>query len=367
MPQPFKSDSNSSMTMGEATQYHLSLNLEWLSGCQFSCKGCHVNKATGVPYTMTEYVKLNTWLSSMTYEGNYLPTIVFLGPVDFLVADNTYRLLKNELTWGTFSQFKRLSLQTTFLNMDRAYEIAQVLKQHYRNLELELNFIVEPEQINNEKYLNRIKENRDRMLDYLQWDKHIASFAIMNVYEYDRVKKNDVKAILSDYQAMHAKIKEKFDSTIDFNFSMTRNPWWDNEDIKEAVQSVSRIFDGGVDHEFNQTIRFSFGKLEDSAIEKHYNWHQGNLYVSPMIYERIASFNPKLRVPLGPLGGVRETEEFERRLLLDQYHNAETKTECNRCRYQASCIERNVLTFMDMHEIKDCIIARKALDAINVI
>jgi hypothetical protein len=85
-----------------------------------------------------------------------------------------------------------------------------------------------------------------------------------------------------------------------------------------------------------------------------------------MIYERIASFHPKLKIP-HQLYSVLETEDYERRLLIDQYHNSETKTECNSCRYQASCIERNVLTFMDMHEIKDCIIARKALDAINVI
>lgn len=366
MRPPFKSDSNSSMTMEQATQYHLSLNLEWLSGCQFSCKGCHVNKAKGGP-VMVEINNLGHWLYSMQHEGNYLPTIVFLGPTDFLTADNTAQILRNIECYGILSRFKRLSLQTTFLNMENAEEIASILRARYSHMELELNFILEPEKVNNEKYLETIHANRKRFKELLDWKKHVASFVIMNVYDYDQSKKNDVKAILADYKQLHARIMEKFGSTIDFNFSMLRNSWWSNEDVEHAVQGISRIFDSGVDHEFNQTIRFSFGKLEDSSIEKHYNWHQGSLYVSPMIYERIASFNPKLRVPLGSLGGVGETEEFERRLLLDQYHNSETKTECNRCRYQASCIERNVLTFMDMHEIKDCIIARKALDAINVI
>lgn len=367
MSQAFKSDSNSSMTLDQASQYHLSLNLEWLSGCQFNCKGCHVNKSTSGP-VMVELHKLGKWLYSMQADGNYLPTIAFLGPTDFLTADNTAKILKSIDAYAILSRFKRLSLQSTFLNMGNAVEIASILKARYLHMELELNFIIEPEKVNNEKYLDTIHANRERFKEMLGWKKHVASFAIMNVYDYDASKKNDVKKILADYQALHDKIKLKFDSTIDFNFSMLRNSWWSNEDVAEAVRGVSRIFDGGVDHEFNQTIRFSFGKLEDSSIEKHYNWHQGNLYVSPMIYERIASFDEKLKVPLSDhYHGVRETEAFERRLLIDQYHNAETKTECNSCRYQASCIERNVLTFMDMHEIKDCIIARKALDAINVI
>uniref|UniRef100_A0AAU7PF44 Radical SAM protein n=1 Tax=Burkholderia phage vB_BgluM-SURPRISE13 TaxID=3159457 RepID=A0AAU7PF44_9VIRU len=362
----FKSDSNSSMTIDKASQYHLSLSLEWLKGCQFNCKGCHVNKQMGLPFTGDDLANLNKWVSSMRDKGNYLPTIVFLQPTDFLTAENTLSILKSPFAYSVLSVFKRLSLQTTFLNMEHAAEIASVLKARFFHMELELNFIIEPEKVNNEKYLETIRANRAKFIEMLDWKKHIASFAIMNVYEYDQVKKNDVKKILADYQALHEKIKDKFNSTIDFNFSMTRNPWWSNEDVADAVRGVSRIFDGGVDNVFNQTIRFSFGKLEDSSIEKHYNWHQGHLYVSPMIYERIASFHPKLRIP-HVLYSVLETEDYERRLLIDQYDNSETKTECNSCRYQASCIDRNVLTFMDMHEIKDCIIARKALDAINVI
>jgi hypothetical protein len=364
MNQPFNSDLSSAATIANATGYHLSLSLEWLSGCQFSCKGCHVNKENGVPYTPTQVNHLARWLEDMRFKGGYTPTIVFLAPTDFLVADNIVKILTNIHAYGILAQFKRLSLQTTFLNMDQAETIAKILKLRYSHMELELNFIIEPEQVENEKYLDRIKENRAKMLELLDWKKHVASFAIMNVYEYDRVKKNNVKKILADYQALHQRIKEKFDSTIDFNFSMTRNSWWSGEDIKEAVQSVSRIFDAGVSHEINQTIRFSFGKLEDSAIEKHYNWHQGNLYVSPMIYERIASFDDRLKVPYG---GVKATEDFELKLMIDQYHWSEKDVPCKGCNYQASCVDRNVLTFMKMNDIKECIIAKKALDAINVI
>lgn len=364
---PFNSDSNSSLTLQDATQYHLSLNLEWLTGCQFSCKGCHVNKDATTAYDWEQLTKLRIWLHSMQAEGNYLPTIAFIGPTDFLTATNTKSILSDKMACSILTEFKRISLQTTFLNMENAEELIGLLRQRFPDKELEINFVIEPEKINNEKYMNTIKEARSRFMEMLNWPNYVASFCIMNVYEYDRVKKNDVKKLLADYKALNDKVRDEFNTTIDFNFSMLRNSWWSNEDVEEAIKSVSRIFDASADHEFNQTVRFSFGKLTDSKIEKHYNWHQGKLYVSPMLYERIASFHPSLEIPLVK-HSLEETERFEYDLLVNQYDSAAMdKPECNDCQYQSSCIERNIITFMDMHDIKSCIIARKALDAINVI
>lgn len=360
---PFKTDSNSSTALDKATQFHLSLNLEWLKGCQFSCKGCHVNKEGTVPYTLEHLANLSAWLRSARFDGNYLATIVFIGPTDFLTAENTLDILKAPETYPVLSQFKRLSLQTTYLNIDKIEQIANVLKRHYSHMELELNFVIEPEQLENEKYLRTIQENRRKVYEILDWKKPVLSFCLLNVYDYDRIKKNNVKQLLADYRRLHDKIKEYFDCTIDFNFSMTRNSWWSNEDVAEVVRSVSRIFDGGVKHEFSQAVRFSFGKLTDSLIEKHYNWHDGNLYISPMLYERIASFHPSLKIPTVEYT-IQETEAFEEQMLVNQYDNSKDK-ECATCRYKSTCIDRNILTFMDMHEIKECIIARDALDAIN--
>lgn len=358
-----KSDLNAAVTLDKASQFQLSLNLEWLKGCQFSCNGCHVNKEGASPYNKQDISNLLEWLSSMRFDGNYRPTIVFIGPTDFMTADNTIKILNSPAAYNVLSQFKRLSLQTTYLNISRIEDIARVLKSRYSHMELEINFVIEPEHLENEKYLSRIKENQRKVYEVLDWQKPLMSFCILNVYEYDRIKKNNIKKLLNDYQQLHEKIKAYFGCTIDFNFSMLRNSWWSNEDVAEAVRSVSRIFDGGVNHEFAQTVRFSFGKLTDSLIEKHYNWHAGDLYVSPMLYERIASFHPSLKVPMVSYT-VKETEAFEDHLLIKQYDGSGDK-ECSDCRYKASCIDRGILTFMDMHDIKKCIIAREALDAIN--
>lgn len=303
----------------------------------------------------------------MQYEANYLPTLVFVAPTDFLTASNTLEILENEQTRSLLQRFKRLSLQTTYLDISGIEAIKEVLHRHYTHMELELNFVIEPEHIENDKYLQRIIDNRKKVYDALQWPMPVLSFCILNVYEYDRIKKSNVKKILHDYRILHDKIKDLFGTTIDFNFSMTRNSWWSNEDVENAVRSISNIFDEGVGSEFGATLRFSFGSLTDSRIEKHYNWHAGELYLSPMVYERIASFHELLKIPSDGVQrfSVQNTEAFEEASLLRQYQSLHDKPDCNTCDYAASCIERGIVTFMDMYDIKRCIVAKKAVDNIN--
>jgi hypothetical protein len=364
---PFKQDLTTAPALSLATQYHLSLNLEVLRGCQFSCTGCHVNKlASGEAITVDESSNLLAWLESVTTQGNYLPTLVFIGPTDFLSSPNTAQVLNDPNAVAVISRFKRLSLQTTYLDLSKMDEIAQVLHRHYSHMELEINFILEPEHLLNKKYIAKIKAQREQACALLDWKQPLLSFCLINVYEYDRIRKKDIQGLLNDYKQLHDLVHTTFGTTIDFNFSLSRNNWMSSKDIEEAIVRVSSIFDQGINHEFNQTIRFSFGKLTDSLVEKHYNWRGGQWYLSPLLYERIASFVPELKIPFVHYT-VAETEAFEESLLVEQYQNSHTKTQCASCRYLGSCIDRNILKVMDIYDIKDCIIARAALDSINVI
>lgn len=355
----------------EATQYHLSLSLEILKGCQFKCAGCHVDKDGHKTMTIGDAAEVSIWLDSMVKEGNYLPTIAFVAPTDFLTASNTLEILISPGSRNLLSQFRRLSLQTTYLNLDNAEEIVRILRLYYSHMELELNFIIEPAHLGNLDYLKKIQKARQKFHDLLDWQMPVLSFCILNVYDYDGIKGGDAKRILRDYKILHDRIKDLFGCTIDFNFSMLRNSWWGNEDVEKAIKSISNVFDEGIASEFGQSLRFSFGNLDDSRIEKHYNWHDGWLFASPMVYERIASFHERLRLRpylhSGEGSPLKRTELFEQQLIVDQYESSKTKPDCKDCDYLGSCVERGILTFMDMHEIKNCIIAKKAVDAINVI
>lgn len=297
--------------------------------------------------------------------GAYTPTVVFIGPTDFLVADNTIDVLLNPQVMAVVKRFKRLSLSTTLIDIKRLEPVCDVLKHHYSDMELEINIVMEPEHVETEKYLQTIKNHRDKVYAYLDWPVLIKSFCIMNVYDYSMVKKRNIAALLDDYKQMHERIKDLFDTTIDFNFSMSRkHEQAQMGEIKEAIIRVTRMFDTSVDKTNNQFIRFSFGKLTDCLIERHYNYCNGEFYVSPLLYDRYAAFVPELLIPMVNYT-CKETEDFEHKLLEDQYLNAGQKTECENCRYLGNCVSRNILKVMDIYGIKDCIIARDALDVIN--
>jgi len=348
-----------------ADSYHLSLNLELLRGCQFSCKGCHVDTYGAKPLTDEWMTQLETWLDSMELEGQYLPTVVFVGPTDFLVADNTIEVLTQPRMIAFLNRFKRLSLQSTLIDLKGFEDIADVLKKNYQQMELEVNILMEPEHVETEKYLQTIHKHRDQLYTYLDWPKLIKSFCIMNVYDYENVKKENIAELLVNYREMHKRVSDLFDTTIDFNFSLSRkHDKLKPGEAQEAIIRVTKMFDTSVDRTNNQFIRFSFGKLTDCLIEKHYNFLNGQWFVSPLLYDRYAAFVKPLRIPMVNYT-YQETERFEEALQFNQYENAGNKTECASCRYLGSCIDRNILKVMDIYDIKDCIIARDALDDIN--
>lgn len=355
-----------SVEMREADSYHLSLNLELLRGCQFSCKGCHVDLYGAKPLTDENAARLNFWLTDMVSEGDYLPTVIFIGPTDIMVADNTFEVLNDPRVIEAVSRFKRLSIQTTCLDISKAKEMGEVLRKHFSHMELEFNILMEPEHVETEKYLYTIRNNRDALYAEINWPTPIRSFCIMNVYEYERVKKKNIAELLVDYKQMHLRIKELFDTTIDFNFSMSRKKAPAPKEVEIAIHRITKMFDEGVTPTTNQFIRFSFGKLTDSLIEKHYNFLNGDFFVSPLLYDRYAAFVPELKVPFTDYTRD-EVEAFEEFLEFDQLTKAHSKTECGSCRYLGSCVQRNILKVMDVYDIKDCVIARDALDAINQI
>lgn len=367
VPKHLKTDNFlTSVERESATGYHLSLNLELLRGCQFSCKGCFVDKYGSDPMTDERGAQLLSWVTSAQEDGGYLPTVIFIGPTDFLSSGNTIDVLRDPRIQQVVRRFKRLSLQTTCLDISTAPEIAKVLREHYSHMELEVNFLMEPEHVLTEKYLRTVKENRDSLYEIIDWHIPVKSFCIMNVYEYENAKKDDVIKLLNDYKEMHLRIKDMFDTTIDFNFSMSRKHNQNkSSEVKEAIIRVTKMFDKSVNHDTSQFIRFSFGKLTDSLIEKHFNFLNGKFYVSPLLYDRYVAFVPELQIPFVNFT-VAESEAFEEQLQLEQYQNAGQKDECGSCRYLGSCTDRNILKVMDIYSIKHCIIARDALDSINV-
>lgn len=350
-------------SLRDSYNFFFNVNFEFLNGCQFNCKGCHVNKNGAQAMTDEFHTQLMSILDSFDEKNHYKPFIAFIAPTDFLSANNTYALLTDKRVIEILNRFKRISFQTTYLDISKASLIADVLRDHYSNLELEINIIVEPGHIDKPKYLDMLKQNQEKVIEMMDWPTPVRSFGIMNVFDYDT---RAIAELLRDYDFMHKKIEHLFETTIDFNFSLGRkDEGLTSDEFTEAAMRIKDMFNGSVvSNEKGQYLRFSFGKLDDSLIEKQYNWKNGEFYYSPLLYERYVSFIDQLKIET-PNYHSKDFEAFEESTQMSQYLNVEDKDECGDCPYLGNCVDRGILHLMDIHGIKECLVAKQAMDVVN--
>ncbi len=339
----------------DATHLYLNLNFEILNGCKFQCQGCHVEKNAQQPIEDFSIQKLDKLFDSFASE-KYKLNFLFIGPTDFLSATNTATILGNSKIVNLFKKFKRISFQTTYLNISNAQEIADLLNKNFSDIELEIDILLEAGKIHDDRYLKRIEENKFQFTSMLH-HKNIRTFALMNVYDYDMTS---IPLMLKDYEQIHQKVKHLFEYTIDYNFSFMRSKDITREEFLKLSTRVKNLYNSSLDsRSIQQSLRFSFGKLKDTLLEKHLNFRNDKLYYSPLLYERFVTFHPSFEIPFVEFS-ASEYESFERELCLGQYANVSTKDECEHCPLLSACVERGVLSILDHFEISTCPVSKES-------
>lgn len=347
-----------------ASNFYLNINFELLNGCKLKCPGCYVEKNGQMAMSDEDYANFKRLLESLK-NSLYVPFIAFVGPTDFLSADNFVEVFSDPRIIDIFNNFTRLSLQTTYLDIKKADQVAKVLKEHYSHMEIEVNLVVDPAKIMDDNYLALLEKNKNNFLKLIGQDE-VRSFGIMNVYNYDQTR---IPEVLRDYDFMHKRVGHLFETTIDYNFSFGRSPDISNEEFLSLSHRIKDLFNTSLlsqdlSNEKTQYLRFSFGKLTDSLIERQYNYRNGKLYYSPLLYERFVSFRDGFEVPLKAFTSD-ELEQYEMEMQMMQYSRAGDKEECETCPFLASCIDRGILHMMDTFDTKQCLVAKNALMSVN--
>lgn len=346
----------------DLNSFFFNLSFELLNGCPFNCKGCFVNKEGQEIINDVDANNLIKLLESVSQEPFYTPFIAFIQPTDFLAANNTADILKDPRIIKVLNYFKRLSFQSTYLNIDNAEEISKVLNAHYSNLEIEFNIIIEPQHIKNPKYLNVIERNQNTVHEILNWPTKIHKFGIMNVFDYDDTK---VSSIIKDYKKLHQEVDYLFDTKVDFNFSLGRkDKKLSSEEFYKAADQIRNIYTADIEEIDKYAQSSASGRLTDSLVERQYNWSGGKFYYSPLLYERFASFITDFEIPIKDYT-IQEFEQFEEQVQIEQYTNLHNKTECGDCHLLGSCVNRGILRLMDIHDVQDCLVAKDAIHVVN--
>jgi hypothetical protein len=287
------------------------------------------------------FLNLNNLLHDLKKNQENL-FIAFVGPTDFLVSENTIDVLSEPKIIKLLHQFQRISLQTTFLDGKHISKITHVLKEHYQDIEIEINIIFDIKQFKNERYLEQVRSNKEAFIDALN-RKDVQHYGVINIYNYSEVNKS-----YTDYLAIQNKVEGLVQTGLDYVLSLGRLPNLTKEQFTVYANAVKELH--------NKV------NLEDfkphRAIERQYSYHSGHLYFSPLFYERVALFDSKYRLNLKEFS-AHELELYEYKINQEQLQSLDTKAECQSCELQGLCIQRGVLELMNHVNVNECYMPKK--------
>ena len=326
-------------------QEYTNINFEVLKGCHLKCEGCFVNKKGALPLTTTDLDLLERLTQDLQNSQQKL-YIAFIGPTDFLISDNTLEILSNKAFLKILKRFTKVSFQTTFLDFSRAEEVAKEIEKNFQSQTLEINIVLDPNKLDNQKYLKTIKE-RKILFNTMINKNDIETFGILNIFDYENLRNADYNSYLKLHEAAEGIIE----TGIDFNLSLSRSPIIKKETYSRYSQSVKQL------HE-KIKIETTTDAIQND-IERQYNFSSGQFYYSPLFYERVSLFNEHFKIPKEFIS-AKGLLEFESIIKNTQKEVITKQKDCHNCNFQQLCIQRGVIFLMNYIEDPSCYLPRES-------
>lgn len=332
--------------LDKSNNFYSFMNLDILNGCDFSCHGCFVNKGTNSSNLENDLKIISKIADEINASSLHLEEIA-LGPTDFFSAKNTLDVIKHPDFKRLFKNpdTKFVMLSTLKAGPDEIREKLEVLEKYVGHLDIDLliatdmdEFLTDPNYITNMKTKWKVLEESGLEFDpAFQINIHPA-----NLIKYDAENLTRLAQI----------IKTEFDTILEFNPSILR--------IKHQKQKENLHF-------WMQTIKENFKKNADgftyTMLNKGHsgmnnmviNFRNGNFYICPFIYENVFSYENTYLVPKkGEEYTLTDLTDAKEDFFVKQMQFSERTTSCVGCEFLVSCSYKNVLTFMEANNIKDC-------------
>ena len=108
-----QADKDFNLSFSEGHEIKVQFNCEVLSGCEFKCKGCFVNKLGS---NMGSYDRLNNAIDLFNDNG-YRVSTINIGPTDLFGNNNVIELLQDETFRECLSKVSTIQFVTTLTNI----------------------------------------------------------------------------------------------------------------------------------------------------------------------------------------------------------------------------------------------------------
>lgn len=331
------------------------LNLEVLNKCKHHCNGCFVNRRNSI-----DDVNLNTALSIATElsKQGYRFREVILSPTDIFSCDNALEILRDPAFHELMRIHPKTRITTTamFENLDtqRFLEIFEVLDNpEFFKKDMIIEFLIP---MNAQKMLTSdlaYLEDHRRALHFLKNNtpKIVDWSFVVNVH-YD-------PDFIDNFDELTRIAKEDFDTVIEFLPSFFRTG--KNHLIADHLETWKEFLQSAItDDNYTNAMLTIADKHHNSFNTLVLNYRKSELFISPFIYEQIVHSHPKLKVE--PATAAAAVERYQESLGEQYLYAVEQATECGSCPYLNTCVGRNVISFMEMNGLKNCIYPKDVLE-----
>ena len=321
-----QADKDFDLSFSEGHEIKVQFNCEVLSGCEFKCKGCFVNKLGS---NMGSYDRLNNAIDLFNNNG-YRVSTINIGPTDIFGNNNIRELLQDETFRECLSKVTTIQFVTTLEKID--YTVIEMLNSIPKvdGFMYDVNIALQPPVNWNvlEYKLNILNDLKDDLNYYMVYN-------MGNDDEYN-----------SKVLEMSKLVDERFDSILTLNPSFFRAP-------KSKVQQ--HLIEKWKGYDFSDDLmpKTFIDQAQGGSLELNYTYCNERFFWTPFVYDIALIGTDEFKVKdENDIESWTEAKSFQ---FMEQLtYSAETNN-CGSCPNMMTCIDKGVLSYMKHHSLLSCV------------
>lgn len=321
-----KADKDFDLSFNEGHEIKVQFNCEVLSGCEFKCAGCFVNKNLS---NIGSFERLNNAIDLFNTNG-YRVSTINIGPTDLFGNNNVIQLLKDEVFRECLSKVTTIQFVTTLGNIDD--EVIELLNSipkapgfmYDANIALQLpvdwDFI--------EERLDQLNKFTDDLNYYMVYN-------MGNDDEY-----NDKVLEMSEL------VEDRFDSILTLNPSFFRAP-------KTKVQK--HLIEKWKEYDFSDDLypKTIIDKAQGGSLELNYTYCNERFFWTPFVYDIALIGTDEFQIKdENDINAWTEAKSFQ---FMKQLTYSNETINCGSCPNMMTCIDKGVLSYMEHHDLTACV------------
>lgn len=341
----------------EASTMRIRLNCEFLHKCEFNCAGCFVNRKSSSFDALSLAILADT--VNMFRENGATFDEIILGPTDFFAAENTEDLFERKTFTDIFQNGDVVLTLLTTLQSDDETILERIAAVNdaltHPDQEIEALVVFDLQRVINEdmEYVREL-QHKLRLLDRFV---PAVDYALqMNIQDTSKLGGFTLASITTF-------VRENFDTIVEFNPSFLRTG--KKKIVDGILDSWNGMLEQQIDESNKDDITYTMANPFHAGFnEITYNFHDGDLYMCPFIYENVFDKDPLFKVTKtnGDFYSWGDISIHDKYVKTIQFSYATETDECADCPYLMSCASKHVLYYMMAHKLKGCMVSKKTTE-----